>query len=81
MTTFVRKKSRVKEGRGGYHQEDVKHANAGVGENRSPRKRWLVNIRDYMKEYNMTDDMAQNRNVSVAYPGWFFWLPGTPPRP
>ena len=28
-----------------------------------PKKRWLDNISDDMKEYKMTKDMAQNRRV------------------
>ena len=28
-----------------------------------PKKRWLDNIREDMKEYNMTEDMAQDRSV------------------
>ena len=28
------------------------------------KKRWLDNIRDDMKEYNMTEHLAQNRSVS-----------------
>ena len=54
---------RVKEGRGGYHQEDVKHASARKEKKGRPNKRWLDNIREDMKEYKMTEDMAQNRSV------------------
>ena len=28
-----------------------------------PKKRWLDNISEDMKEYKMTEDMAQNRSV------------------
>ena len=28
-----------------------------------PKKRWLDNIREDMKEYKMTEDMTQNRSV------------------
>ena len=28
-----------------------------------PKKRWLDNIRDVMKEHNITEDMAHNRIV------------------
>ena len=52
----------VKEGRGGYHQEDVKHASARKEKKGRPKKRWLDNIREDMKEYKMTEDMAQNRS-------------------
>ena len=44
---------------GGYHQEDDNYG--GHGKIRRPKKRWLDNIRDVMKEYKMTEDMAQNR--------------------
>ena len=50
---------RVKEGMGGYHQQDDKHASAGNETKALPKKRWLDNIRDDMKEYKMTKDMAQ----------------------
>ena len=50
----------VKEGMGGYHQEDLKHASERRGR---PKKRWLNNIRDDMKEYHTTKEMAQNRSV------------------
>ena len=70
MTTFLRKKRLRwyghvlrKEGRGGYHQEDVKHACARKEKKGRPNKRWLDNIREGMKEYKMTEDMAQNRSV------------------
>ena len=36
---------RVKEGRGGYHQEDVKHASEGKEKKGRHKKRWLENIR------------------------------------
>ena len=29
-----------------------------------PKKRWIDNIREDMKEYKMTKDMVQNRSVS-----------------
>ena len=54
---------RVKEGRGGYHQEDVKHASADKEKKRRLKKKWLHNIRDDMKEYKMTEHIAQNRSV------------------
>ena len=69
MTTFLRKKrlrwyghALRKEG------EDTtkKMLNMQVQGNRRrgrPKKRWLDNIREDMKEYKMTEDMAQNRNV------------------
>ena len=50
-------------GGGGYHQEDVKHASAGKEKKGRPKKRQLDNIRDDMKEYTMTEEMAQNRIV------------------
>ena len=52
-----------KEGRGRYHQEDVKHASAAKKKKGRPKKRWLDNIRDDMKWYKITEDMAQNRSV------------------
>ena len=55
----------VKEGRGGYHHEDVKHASAEK-ENKNkgmPNKRWLRNMREDMEEYNVTEEMADNRSV------------------
>ena len=53
---------RVKKGRGGHHHEDAKYA--GAGEQKKGRtKRWLDNLRDDMKECNMTEDMAQNQSV------------------
>ena len=54
---------RVKEGRGGYHQEDVKHARAWKYKKGRHKKRWLNNIRDDMNEYKMTKYMEQNRSV------------------
>ena len=69
MTTFLRKKRMLwyghvlrKEG------EDTtkKMLNMQVqGKRRKgrPKKRWLDNIREDMKEYKMTEDMAQNRSV------------------
>ena len=67
-TTFLRKTEltvwpRVKEGSGGYHQEDVKHESAGKEKKGRPNKRWLDNIREDMKGYDMTKDMAQNGSV------------------
>ena len=53
---------RLREG-GGYHQEDVKHASAGKEKKGRPKKRQPDNIRDTMKEYTMTEEMAQNRIV------------------
>ena len=44
------------------HQQDVKHASAGK-DKKGPNNRWLGNIRDDMKEYKMTKDMAQNRSA------------------
>ena len=49
--------------RGGYHQEDVKYASTQKEQKGRPNKRWQDNIRDDMKEYNVTGDMTQNRNV------------------
>ena len=71
MTTFIRNRRLRwygdvlrKEGRGGYHKEDVKHSSAGKEKKGRPKKeRWLDNFRDDMKEYKMTKDMAQNRRV------------------
>ena len=54
---------RVKEGRGGYHQEDVKHASAGKEKKGRPNIRWFDNTANAMKEYKLTKDMAQNRNA------------------
>ena len=39
----------MKEGRGGNHQEDIKHASAGKEKKGRPRKRWLDNIREEYK--------------------------------
>ena len=52
---------RGKEGRGGYHQEDGKHANAGKEKKGRPEKRWLDYIRDDMKECKMPEDVVQNQ--------------------
>ena len=41
---------RVKAGRGRYHQEDVKQVQ-GKRRRGRPKKRWLDNISDDMKEY------------------------------
>ena len=49
--------------RGGYHQEDVKHASGGKEKKGRPKKRFLDNIRDDTKEYKMTEDMTQKRSV------------------
>ena len=52
---------RVKEGRGGYHQE---YANTQVpGKRRSRPKKEMAAHQDAMKEYKMTEDMAQNGSV------------------
>ena len=48
------------EGTGGYHKEDVSERKEKKG---SPKKRWLDNMRDDMKEYKMMEDKAQNRSV------------------
>ena len=64
MTAFLRQKRlrwyvrpRVKEG---YHQEDDNYADAGKGKMVEVKKRWLDNIRDDVKEYNiMTEEMAE----------------------
>ena len=53
---------RVKAGRGGYNQEDVKDASAGKEKKGRPKKRYL-HIRDYRKEYEMTEGLTQNGNV------------------
>ena len=52
---------RVKDARGQYHQEDVNYIQV-QGERRRgrPKKGWLDNIREDMKEYNMTQDTAEN---------------------
>ena len=54
---------RVNEGRRGYHQEYVKHASAGKEKKGRPKNRWLDNIRDVMKAYKKTEDMAHYRSV------------------
>ena len=59
--------SRVKDGRGGYHQEDVKQASARNEKNGRPNKRWLHNIKVDMKEYKVTKDMAQNQSVLCTH--------------
>ena len=57
--------SRVNEGRGGHHQEDAECAEK---ENKGGRPKiiWLDNIRDDMKEYKMTEDMAEYQSVIKA---------------
>ena len=41
------------------HQEDVKHA--GAWKEKNAQEEMIGQIRDDMKEYKMTEDMAQNR--------------------
>ena len=54
---------RVKEGRGGYHQEDVKHASARKEKIGEAQEKMVGQYHmENMKEYNMTEDMAQNRS-------------------
>ena len=66
VTTFLRKRQLRWYGhvgmKGAYNHQGVKHASAGKEKGR-PKKRWLDNIRDDMKEYKMTEDMAQDRSV------------------
>ena len=62
--------SRVKERRGGYHQEDDNDAGAGK------EKRRLDNIQDDMKEYNVTEEMAENQSlvhVKIKTPAISTW--------
>ena len=54
---------RFTEGRGGYHQGDDNYVGAGKEKKGRPKKRWLDNIKEDMKEFNMTEAMAQNRMV------------------
>ena len=50
---------RVKEGRGGYHQEDVKHASARREKKGKAQEKMVGQYQEDMKEYRMTEDMAQ----------------------
>ena len=66
MTTLLRQRQlrwpHAKKGRGGYHQENDNFAGAGKRRRGGPRKYGSRdNIREDMKEYNMTDDLAQNK--------------------
>ena len=56
---------RVKEGRGGYRQYDVKHASTGKRRRGGPIRYHysLDTIRDDMEEYEMTQHFAPNRSV------------------
>ena len=69
MTTFLRKKRLRRYGhvlRKEGEDTTKKMLNMQVqGKRRMgwPKKRWLDNIREDMKEYKMTEDMPQNRNV------------------
>ena len=55
---------RAKEGKGGHFQEYYVEYESAAKENRgTPNKTWLDIIRDDMKAYNMTEDMAHNRSM------------------
>ena len=45
-------------------QEEMARQQVPGKRRREPKKRWLDNIRDDMKEYKMTKDMMQNRSVA-----------------
>ena len=63
-TTTAKLSPCVKGMKGGYHQDDPKYAGAGKEKKElGPIKVWLYNIRENMKEYNMSEEMIENGSV------------------
>ena len=54
---------RVKEGREDTTKKMLNMQVQGKRRRGRPKKRWLDNIGEDMKEYKMTEDMAQDRSV------------------
>ena len=54
----------LKEWGGGYHQEDAMQVQVQRRwKRRRPKKKWLDKIKEDTKEYNMIEEMAENRSV------------------